>query len=156
MTDPGIPATDLGSRAIQAAERLYARMDSLDRTVQADVRRDIETLLDLARRADSALVRIAQSEEQRALMMREEAQERREAAHAATARRDAWATRLWSHPAVQLLITALMLGIMQMIGMSWFATSIAPSLIPPAPVVHQQDIIQNNTGSDNGINESAR
>lgn len=119
-TLPVEPA-DLSSRAVQAAERLYARMDALDRTLREDMRRDVEVLLELARRSDSALSRIATAEERRTAIA-EKAEERREA----------WLTRLWSSPAGQLLVVAVVVGLMQVFGLSWLAEQIGiPSVVNP-------------------------
>jgi len=112
---------DLSSRAVQAAERLYARMDALDRTMREDVRRDVEVLLDLARKSDSALSRIATAEERRTAL-----------AEQAEQRREAWLARLWASPAGQLLTIAFVVAIMQFLGLSWLAERVGPGLVQGA------------------------
>lgn len=131
--DP-IPPSDLPSRAVQAAERLFARMDALDRTLREDMRRDVETLLGLARRADGALDRIAQAEETRNSIAREEATARREAERDAAQARRAWAERLWASPLGQMLAFALVFGLLQALGLAWVAERVAPQLLQPGGV----------------------
>lgn len=109
--------SDLPSRAVQAAERLFLKMDALDRTLREDMRRDVEVLLELSRKSETALVRIATAEERRTAL-----------AEQAEQRREAWLAKVWNSPAGQLLLMGVVMGILQIIGMSWLAQRYGASL----------------------------
>lgn len=125
------PWATTAERAVAVAERVFARLDGLDRTVREDLRKDIEQLVSLARRSDIALDRIATAEEDRTRLAREEAKERREAARAAQKQRAALLDRVAASPITQLLVLAILGALLNLAGLRW----IAERIIPPAPPV---------------------
>lgn len=111
-------------RGIEAVESSRAQLSAVEKSVDG-LRIDVAESHRRAVVVETILARIAAAEEERTRIQREE-----------VVRREAWATRLWSTPAIQLLITALVFGVLNLVGLRWAverAVEAAPTHQGPTP-----------------------
>lgn len=120
-------------------EQLNSRMGAVEKSldgVAAEVRKstgdlaaEVRTAAEISKVAVEALTRIAKAEEERAgaesdrnkiLLKDNEVRER-------------WAERIWSSPAFQVLLSGVVLGVLQFLGVTYVVSQLPPGVIYAKP-----------------------
>lgn len=102
-------------------EQLTGRLKAVEKSVDGVVS-EVRTATDTAKMAAAALTRIAKAEESQAQTARDRLEGDRLQDKNDRKNRDKWATRLWESPAVQMLLTGVVLAILQFLGVAYLAT----------------------------------
>lgn len=107
LTPDDTSAQALVVRGIEAIEGHRAQLQAVEKSLDG-LRSDSASIRQHIAEVEGVLKRIAAAEEERTKLLRD-----------GDARREAWAARLWSTPAVQLLVMALVLGLLNLAGLRW-------------------------------------
>jgi len=118
LPDDQVTAHGLVVRGIEAVEGSKGALHALEKSIDG-LRSEVVCVGDRTAALDSYLARIAKAEEERTAMEKTD-----------SARRAEWASKLWQSPSIQIGLTALIAGIMQLIGMGWLAKALIP-VTPP-------------------------
>lgn len=104
-------------------EQLAGRVGAVEKSVDG-MRLEVRMATDTSKIAALALQRIAKAEEDRAETERERLEQEKKERLENKRSRERWASRFWESPALQMLLTGLVLGVLQLLGLGWFARTV--------------------------------
>ena len=119
-TPEELSAQALILRGIEAIERVHARLEAIEKALDA-LNKEVGIAKDAGAKAESALNRIASTEEKRAAI-----EERAEA------QRQTWIQRVWESQAFKILLIGFAAFLLKLLGVT-FALDKVPSLMGGGP-----------------------
>lgn len=118
-----ISGQELALRGVVALEGVKSRLENVEKEIDRS-KSTLGDTADVLKEVRTILARIANAEEERTLTIKDAERERREEKKRDEAERAAWAVKIWSNQAVQLLLMGLVMAILQLLGLSWMADRI--------------------------------
>lgn len=119
-TPEELSAQALILRGIEAIERVHARLEAIEKSVDT-LSKEVNVAKDVGAKAETALNRIAATEEKRAAI-----EERAEN------QRQTWIQRIWESQAFKILLIGFVAFLLKLLGVT-FALDKVPSLIGGGP-----------------------